>query len=125
MVLSAWIIWSMVMPKMSGAFPLFFIYLVDWTGYNGCIFLIDYLLNVLYFISAKFMIHRVIVRIQGLCVYKKNKAKKLLRKSYIIEQATRQAKLKDQIMTARTTDTKLFHKLVNAERKNYKDLFIS
>jgi hypothetical protein len=36
-------------------------------GYNGCIFLIDYLLNVLYFISAKFMIHRVIVRIQGLC----------------------------------------------------------
>ena len=55
------------MPKMSEAFPLFFIYLVDWTGYNGCIFLIDYLLNVLYFISAKFMIHRVIVRIQGLC----------------------------------------------------------
>ena len=25
-------------------------------------------------------------------------------------------------MTARTTDTKLFHKLVNAERKNYKDI---
>jgi len=25
-------------------------------------------------------------------------------------------------MTARTTDTKLFHKLVNTERKNYKDI---
>ena len=60
--------------------------------------------------------------IEGNLILEKNNARKLLRKSYRIEQATRQAKLKDQIMTARTTDSKLFHKLVNVERKNYRNI---
>jgi hypothetical protein len=34
----------------------------------------------------------------------------------------RQTKLKEEIMTARTKDTKLFHRLVNAQRKNNTDI---
>jgi len=58
----------------------------------------------------------------GQLVQEQKDSKRNLRKTYRVEIAMRQTKLKEEIMTARTKDTKLFHRLVNAQRKNNMDI---
>jgi hypothetical protein len=58
----------------------------------------------------------------GQLVQGKKNSKRNFRKTYRVEIVMRQTKLKEEIMTARTKDTKLFHRLVNAQRKNNTDI---
>ena len=54
---------------------------------------------------------------EGELIRTKKKCKSNLRKSVRVEQAIKSAKTKEDIMNARTGNTKLFHQLVNNERK--------
>ena len=58
----------------------------------------------------------------GQLVQGKKDSKRNFRKTYRVEIVMRQTKLKEEIMTARTNDTNLFHRLVNAQRKNNTDI---
>ena len=54
---------------------------------------------------------------EGELIKTKKSCKSKLRKSVKVEQAIKSAKVKEDIMNARTGNTKLFHHLVNNERK--------